>query len=121
VPSSVQSFIRYSPDVEQPEKDESETTKALIEALRSISERTELERWRTVLRSVRAKTHGILQGEIEVPQALPECRPNHSQAAAGLEFDPIGIGGRRDVFQPAARTGRPPPARLEHAGKENGL
>jgi hypothetical protein len=70
VPSSVQSFVRYSPDIEQPEKDEPETTQALVETLRSISEQT-LKDGGQVLRSVHAKTHGILHGEIEVPAALP--------------------------------------------------
>jgi hypothetical protein len=67
---SVQSFVRYSPDIEQPEKDEPETTQALVETLRSISEQT-LKDGGQVLRSVHAKTHGILHGEIEVPAALP--------------------------------------------------
>jgi catalase len=71
VPSSVQSFVRYSPDTEQPEEDEAQTTQALIETLRSISEQT-LADGGHVLRSVHAKTHGILQGKIEVPPALPE-------------------------------------------------
>jgi hypothetical protein len=79
VPSSVQSFVRYSPDIEQPEK--SETIKALIETLRSISEQT-LKDGGQVLRSVHAKTHGILHGEIEVPAALPEY------LAQGLFADP---------------------------------
>jgi hypothetical protein len=43
----------------------------LIETLRSIGEQT-LKDGGQVLRSVHAKTHGILHGEIEVPAALPE-------------------------------------------------
>ena len=70
MPSSVQSFVRYSPDIEQPEKDEPETTQALIETLGSISEQT-LKDGGQVLRSVHTKTHGILHGEVEVPAALP--------------------------------------------------
>jgi hypothetical protein len=71
MPSSVQSFVRYSPDVERPEEDEAQTTQALIETMRSISEQT-LKDGGQVLRSVHAKTHGILQGEIEVAATLPE-------------------------------------------------
>jgi hypothetical protein len=82
LPSSVQSFVRYRPDIEQPEQDEAETTQALIETLRSISEQT-LQDSGPVLRSVHAKTHGILQGEIEVPPALPEYLAQGLFAKAG--------------------------------------
>jgi hypothetical protein len=69
--SSIQSFVRYSPEVEQPEHDESETTQGLIETLRSISEQT-LADGGHALRSVHAKAHGILRGELEVTASLPE-------------------------------------------------
>lgn len=69
--SSIRSFLRYSPDVEQHEEDEAETTQGLIETLRSISEQTLADSGHA-MRSVHAKAHGILQGEIDVPAALPE-------------------------------------------------
>lgn len=71
MPSSIQSFVRFHSDIEQPEDDEAQTTQDLIETLRSISEQTLADSGH-VLRSVHAKTHGILQGEIEVPPSLPE-------------------------------------------------
>lgn len=69
--SSIRSFLRYSPDIEQPEEDEADTTQGLIDTLRSISEQT-LADTGHAMRSVHAKAHGILQGEIDVPASLPE-------------------------------------------------
>ena len=69
--SSIQSFVRYTANVEKPEADEAETTEGLIETLQSISKKT-LADGGHALRSVHAKTHGILLGEIDVPAALPE-------------------------------------------------
>lgn len=89
------SFARYSPDIEQSEKDEAETTQALIETMRSISEQT-LKDSGQVLRSVHAKTHGLLQGEIEVPAGLPEY------LAQGLFARP----GRYPVVMRLSTTGR---------------
>jgi hypothetical protein len=57
--------VRYTPSVEQPETDEAETAVELISTMRSISETT----WRDgghAIRSVHAKSHGLLQGEMEV-------------------------------------------------------
>ena len=68
--ASSQPFMRYSPTVEKPEEDEAETTQGLIETMRSISERTLADGGRAI-RSVHAKTHGILQGEIEIASGLP--------------------------------------------------
>ena len=63
-------FVRYSPDIEQPEKDEPETTQALVETLRSISEQT-LKDGGQVLRSVHAKTHEISTEKSRFPQRFP--------------------------------------------------
>jgi hypothetical protein len=71
VASSVQSFVRYTPDVEQPEDDEDATAQGLVETLQSISEQT-LADGGHVMRSVHAKAHGILVGELKVAPALPE-------------------------------------------------
>jgi hypothetical protein len=69
--SSIQTFVRYTPGVEQPEDDEAETTQGLIQTLRSISEQT-LADGGHALRSVHAKAHGVLRGELEVLGSLPE-------------------------------------------------
>lgn len=71
MPSSVRSFVRYFPEVEKPEEDETETTQGLVETLRSISERT-LADGGHAMRSVHAKGHGILCGELEIAATLPE-------------------------------------------------
>jgi hypothetical protein len=71
VASSVQSLVRYTPDIEQLEEDEAQTTQGLIETLQSISEKTFADGGHA-MRSVHAKAHGILLGELKVATALPE-------------------------------------------------
>ncbi len=62
-------YLRYNPAVEVPEADEEETGRSLIETMRSISEKT-LADGGHALRSVHAKSHGFLQGEIEIASGL---------------------------------------------------
>jgi hypothetical protein len=62
--------VRYSPSVEVPEKDETETDRQLVETLRSISEITYKDSGHA-LRSVHAKGHGLLHAELEVAGGLP--------------------------------------------------
>jgi hypothetical protein len=63
--------VRFNPAVEQPEADEAETTRGLIATNRYIGEKT-LADCGHAFRSVHAKTHGILLGEIEVDADLPD-------------------------------------------------
>ena len=65
------SYLRYSPDIERPEPDEAETARAIAETMRSIAEKT-LADGGHALRSVHAKSHGFLQGELEVVPGLPD-------------------------------------------------
>lgn len=62
--------LRYDPSVEHPEKDEAETDAALTETMLSISETT-FEHGGHGLRSVHAKSHGLLRGELRVLDNLP--------------------------------------------------
>ena len=62
--------LRYDPAVESLEPDEAETTRELVETLHKISVKT-FEDGGQALRSVHAKGHGILQGELEVISGLP--------------------------------------------------
>jgi hypothetical protein len=62
--------LRYQPSFEQPDGDEAATTHELIEALRDIQETTFRNSGRA-LRGVHAKSHGLLQGELEVLDGLP--------------------------------------------------
>lgn len=62
--------IRFSPSVERPGDDEAETIQGLIATMRYINEKT-LADGGHAIRSVHAKTHGILQGDLEVDTNLP--------------------------------------------------
>jgi hypothetical protein len=63
--------VRYTPSVETPEPDEAETTRSLVETLRGISETTYKDSGHA-LRSVHAKSHGLLHAELEVIDGLPD-------------------------------------------------
>src|SRR6201746_728806 len=67
---SMQTPIPYSPSVEVFEQDEEETDRQLVETLRGISEITHADSGHA-LRSVHAKSHGLLHGELEVIAGLP--------------------------------------------------
>jgi hypothetical protein len=62
--------IPYSPAVETTEPGEAEVTAELIATLRRISETT-CKDGGHALRSVHAKSHGLLEGRLEVPGNLP--------------------------------------------------
>ncbi|MDB5999475.1 MAG: catalase, partial [Rhizobacter sp.] len=62
--------LRFDPSYEQPEPDEAQTTEELIKALRGIAEKTARDYGKAV-RSVHAKSHGLLYGELEVLPNLP--------------------------------------------------
>lgn len=64
--------LRYQPSYEQPEPDEAETAKELVEAMHKISETVAHDEGHAH-RSVHAKSHGLLRGEIEIPAGLPEA------------------------------------------------
>src|SRR5882672_4687546 len=63
--------VRFNPSVERPDADEAKTTQALITTMRYINEKTFADGGHA-LRSVHAKTHGILQGYLEVDTDLPD-------------------------------------------------
>ncbi|MBP2296959.1 catalase family protein [Azospirillum rugosum] len=62
--------LRYDPSVETPEADESETAAALADTMLSISKTTYKDGGHG-LRSVHAKSHGLLVGQLEVLDGLP--------------------------------------------------
>ena len=74
--------IRYDPSVETPEKDEEETFQALNETMAKIREKT-LEDGGHPLRSVHAKSHGLLNAELEVFDDLPASLKQGLFAKAG--------------------------------------
>ena len=63
-------YLRYGPGVEEPEPDEVDTGRALTETMRSISAKT-LEDCGHALRSVHAKSHGLLDGTLTVGPLPP--------------------------------------------------
>jgi hypothetical protein len=69
--------LLYDASFERPEEGEAETTAALIETLRGIAETTYRDSGQG-LRSVHAKSHGLLQGQLTVLPNLP------AQLAQGL-------------------------------------
>ena len=62
--------LRYHLDVEQPEADEAATADGMVTTLLSISETTYTDGGHP-LRSVHAKSHALLRGEIEILPGLP--------------------------------------------------
>jgi len=62
--------LPFDPAFEQMPDDEAQTTQALTEALRGIMETTYADGGHAI-RSVHAKSHGLLQGEIEILPNLP--------------------------------------------------
>lgn len=69
--------LPFDPAFEQVPDDESETISGLIQAMREIAETTFADGGHAI-RSVHAKSHGLLQGEIEV---LPDLPPELAQGA----------------------------------------
>ncbi len=63
--------LRYTPAVEKIDDDENETLRGLLETLAQIRETTYADGGHA-LRSVHAKSHGLLEGEFEVDSGLPE-------------------------------------------------
>jgi hypothetical protein len=62
--------LRYEPSLEKPEEDEADTVHSLLEALQKINETTFKDGGHG-LRSVHAKSHGLLTGELKVFDDLP--------------------------------------------------
>ncbi len=62
--------LRYTPSVEHPEPDERQTDDSLNDTMLSISETTSKDGGHA-LRSVHAKSHGLLRGELRVLDGLP--------------------------------------------------
>jgi hypothetical protein len=62
--------VRYSDDCEKPIADEEQVHRDLIDTMRSITETTSKDYGHAV-RSVHAKAHGILSGELEIAGGLP--------------------------------------------------
>ena len=73
--------LRYRPDLEHEEAGEEESARSVCESLRKVSETT-LEHGGHAIRAVHAKSHGIVEGELEVAGDL------HPILAQGLFAKP---------------------------------
>lgn len=62
--------VRYTPDLEEIQSNEAETVEGLKEAFDVILERTAQD-YGYAVRAVHAKSHGILEGEMEIASGLP--------------------------------------------------
>lgn len=62
--------LRYDASFETPEPDEADTINALIDTFRDIQQTT-LQDYGHAVRSVHAKSHGLLRGELRVLDGLP--------------------------------------------------
>lgn len=62
--------LRFEPHFEQPADDEAETSQGIIDALRSILETTYADGGHAI-RSVHAKSHGLLEAQLTVADNLP--------------------------------------------------
>lgn len=62
--------LRYSSDVEQVQLDEADTMKQLVETFRGIVDTTNKD-FGHAFRSVHAKSHALLEGELRVNEGLP--------------------------------------------------
>lgn len=83
--SSSPAPLRFDPSFERPEEDEAATDAALVETMRGISETTFKDYGRAV-RSVHAKGHGLLRGELRVLGDLPETLAQGVYARPGASF-----------------------------------
>ncbi|WP_136686139.1 catalase family protein [Falsirhodobacter xinxiangensis] len=93
----MQAPIPYSPSVETVAPDEAETIRELVETLRGIMEVTAADYGHAV-RSVHAKSHGIIKGELEVLADLPPelaqgmfARPGRHSAILRISTNPGDI------------------------------
>ena len=88
---------RYSDSIEHPESDEADTIRELIDAMTSIS-KTTLNDSGHAMRGVHAKSHGLIDGELEVISDLPEplaqglfAKPGKHKVAMRLSTSPGDI------------------------------
>lgn len=74
--------LRFDPSMERPEPDEAETFAAIAAQMRKINEITAKD-YSHAVRSVHAKSHGLLHGELRVVDGLPASLAQGLFARAG--------------------------------------
>jgi hypothetical protein len=69
-----QNFVRYSPDVEQPEPDFDRTLQAILDAMKGRMQGSlEAEGIGRIVRDAHAKGYGLARAEVEILDGLPEA------------------------------------------------
>lgn len=74
--------LQYDPGVEQPAANERDTDAAIMRSMRGILQTTWADYGHSV-RSVHAKSHGLLEGELQVLEGLPDALAQGVFARAG--------------------------------------
>ncbi|UKT65617.1 catalase family protein [Pedobacter mucosus] len=69
--AAINSYIRYTDDVEVKQPNEDEDSHAVVESMARVN-KIMFERYRHAIRDAHAKNHGILKAELEVYDNLPE-------------------------------------------------
>jgi hypothetical protein len=80
--ASIISYIRFDPSMEVPEQDEAQTAAELVTTMRGICETTYKDGGHAI-RSVHAKSHAILKGELTILPNLPTPYANGLFAKPG--------------------------------------
>lgn len=76
-----QQYVRYSDNIEVKQPNEDEDSRAVVESMARVN-KIMFERYRHAIRDAHAKNHGILRGELEIYDNLPE------QLAQGIFKEP---------------------------------
>lgn len=66
-----QQYVRYSDNIEVKQPNEDEDSRAVVESMARVN-KIMFERYRHAIRDAHAKNHGILRGELEIYDNLPE-------------------------------------------------
>jgi len=67
----IKNYVRYSDEIEVKQPNEDEDSRAVVESMARVN-KIMFERYRHAVRDAHAKNHGILRGELEIYDNLPE-------------------------------------------------
>ncbi|WDF46071.1 catalase family protein [Chryseobacterium sp. KACC 21268] len=68
---NIKNYVRYSDEIEVKQPNEDEDSRAVVESMARVN-KIMFERYRHAVRDAHAKNHGILRGELEIYDNLPE-------------------------------------------------
>jgi len=67
----IKNYVRYSDEIEVKQPNEDEDSRAVVESMTRVN-KIMFERYRHAVRDAHAKNHGIIRGELEIYDNLPE-------------------------------------------------